>query len=107
MIITTKPLSKKQRSEQEIILLQQQKKTTPHAAKQLERNYRKHRIFTRDNLLEHFMQHSLLVTDNQVYLLLQAVFSTEAVQTIEKALITEATQAVTQASVDTECDTET
>ena len=53
------------------------------------------------------MQSPLLLTDDQAYRLLQTAFNTEAVQTMEKALISEAVQAVTQAAEDTESDAET
>ena len=50
------------------------------------------------------MQRPLLLTDDQVYRLLQTALNTEAVQTMEKALINEAVQAVTQAAEDTNPD---
>ena len=96
-----------QRAEQEITRLEHQKKIKQHEAKQLERNRRNRSIFTRGGMLEHFMQSPLLLTDDQVYRLLQTAFNTEAVQTMEKALITEAAQAVTQAAEDTESDAKT
>ena len=96
-----------QRTEKEIARLEHQKKIKQHEVKQLERNRRNRRIFTRGGMLERFMQCPLLLTDDQVYRLLQTAFNTEAVQTMEKALITEATQAVTQAAEDTESDAET
>ena len=96
-----------QRTEKEITRLEHQKKIKQHEAKQLERNCRNRRIFTRGGMLEHFMQRPLLLTDDQVYQLLQTAFNTEAVQTMEKALITEAAQAVTQAAEDTNPNAET
>ena len=90
-----------QRTEKEIARLEHQKKIKQHEAKQLERNRRNRRIFTRGGMLERFMQRPLLLTDDQVYRLLQTAFNTEAVQTMEKALITEAAKAVTQAAEDT------
>ena len=96
-----------QRAEQEITRLEHQKKSKQHEAKQRERNRRNRRIFTRGGMLERFMQHPLLLTDDQVYRLLQTAFNTEAVQTLEKALINEAVQAVTQAAEDTNPDAET
>lgn len=96
-----------QRAEQEIARLEHQKKIKQHEAKQLERNRRNRRIFTRGGMLEHFLQRPLLLTDDQVYRLLQTAFNTEAVQMMEKALISEAVQAVTQAAEDTESDAET
>ena len=93
-----------QRTEKEIARLEHQKKIKQHEAKQLERSHRNRRIFTRGGMLERFMQRPPLLTDDQVYRLLQTAFNTEAVQTMEKALITEAAQAVTQAAEDTEAD---
>ena len=96
-----------QRTEKEIARLEHQKKIKQHEAKQLERNRRNRRIFTRGGMLEHFMQRPLLLTDDQVYRLLQTAFNTEAVQTMEKTLINEAVQAVNQAAGDTEANAET
>ena len=93
-----------QQTEKEIARLEHQKKIKQHEANQLERNRRNRRIFTRGGMLEHFMQRPLLLTDDQVYQLLQTAFNTEAVQTMEKALITEAAQAVTKAAEDTNPD---
>ena len=93
-----------QRTEKEIARLERQKKIKQHEAKQLERNRRNRRIFTRGGMLERFMQRPLLLTDDQVYRLLQTAFNTEAVQTMEKALISEAVQAVTKAAEGTNPD---
>ena len=96
-----------QRTEKEIAWLEHQKKIKQHEAKQLERNRRNRRIFTRGGMLERFMQRPLLLTDDQVYRLLQTAFNTEAVQTMEKTLISEAVQVVIQGAEDTESDAET
>ena len=96
-----------QRTEKEMARLEHQKKIKQHEAKQLERNRRNRRIFTRGGMLERFMQRPLLLTDDQVYRLLQTAFNTEAVQTMEKTLISEAAQAVTQVAEDTESNAET
>ena len=96
-----------QRTEKEIARLEHQKKIKQHEAKQLERNRRNRRIFTRGGMLERFMQRPLLLTDDQVHRLLQTAFNTVAVQTMEKTLINEAVQTVTQAAGDTESDAET
>ena len=93
-----------QRTDKEIAWLEHQKKSKQHEGKQLERNRRNRRIFTRGGMLERFMQHPLLLTDDQVYRLLQTAFNTEAVQTMEKALINEAVRAMTQAAEDTNPD---
>ena len=96
-----------QRTEKEIARLEHQKKIKQHEAKQLKRNRRNRRIFTRGGMLERFMQCPLLLTDDQVYRLLQTAFNTEAVQTMEKTLISEAVQTVNQAAGDTNTDAET
>ena len=96
-----------QYTEKEIARLEHQKKIKQHEAKQLERNRRNRRIFTRGGMLERFMQCPLLLTDDQVYRLLQTAFNTEAVQMMEKALINEAVQTVNQAAGDTEANAET
>ena len=96
-----------QRTEKEIARLEHQKKIKQHEAKQLERNRRNRRIFTRGGMLERFMQCPLLLTDDQVYRLLQTAFNTEAVQTMEKTLINEAVRAMTQAAEDTNTNAET
>ena len=96
-----------QRTEKEIARLEHQKKIKQHEAKQLECNRRNRRIFTRGGMLEHFMQRPLLLTDDQVYRLLQTAFNTEAVKELEKALITKAAQAATQAAEGTESDAKT
>ena len=96
-----------QRTEKEITRLEHQKKIKQHEAKQLARNRRNRRIFTRGGMLEHFLQRPLLLTDDQVYRLLQTAFNTEAVQTMVKTLINEAVQTVNQAAGDTEANAET
>ena len=107
-MMNNKTLEQKiQRTEKEITRLEHQKKVKQHEAKQLERNRRNRRIFTRGGMLECFMQRPLLLTDDQVYRLLQTAFNTEAVQTMEKTLIGEAAQAVTQVAEDTESNAET
>ncbi len=82
-----------QQAEQEIIRLEHQKRIKQHEAKQLERNRRNRRIFTRGGMLEKFMQKPLLLNDDQVYRLLQTTFNTETVKELEKVLIDEAEQA--------------
>ena len=96
-----------QRTEKEITRLEHQKKIKQHEAKQLERNRRNRRIFTRGGMLEHFLQRPLLLTDDQVYRLLQTAFNTEAVKELEKAMINEVAQAVIKAAEDTEPDAKT
>ena len=96
-----------QRTEKEIARLEHQKKIKHHEAKQLERNRRNRRIFTRGGMLERFIQRPLLLTDDQVYRLLQTAFNTEAVKVLEKTLISEAAQVVIQGAEGIESDAET
>ena len=96
-----------QRTEKEITRLEHQKKIKQHEAKQLERNRRNRRIFTRGGMLERFLQRPLLLGDDQVYQLLQTAFNTEDVKELEKALVTEAAQAEIQTSEDTDTDAKT
>lgn len=104
---TTKIDQRILRTEKEITRLEHQKKIKQHEAKQLDRKRRNRRIFTRGGILESFMQRPLLLSDDQVYQLLQTAFNTEAVQALEKALINEATQAVIQDAAGTKSDAET
>ena len=96
-----------QRTEKEITRLEHQKKIKQHEANQLELNRRNRRIFTRGGMLERFMKCPLLLTDDQVYRLLQTAFNTEAVKVLEKTLISEAAQVVIQGAEGTESDAET
>ena len=68
---------------------QQQKKILLHEQFQLERKKRNHRIFTRGGMLEAFMQKPLLMTDDQVYRLLQTAFNTKEVTAMESELLVE------------------
>ncbi len=68
---------------------QQQKKILLHEQSQLERKKRNHRIFTRGGMLEAFMQKPLLMTDDQVYRLLQTAFNTKEVTAMESELLVE------------------
>ena len=68
---------------------QQQKKILLREQSQLERKKRNHRIFTRGGMLEAFMQKPLLMTDDQVYRLLQTAFNTKEVTAMESELLVE------------------
>ncbi len=70
--------------------LKQQRKILLHEQAQLDRKKRNRRIFTRGGMLEAFMRKPLLLTDDQVYRLLRAAFSTREVREAEAALIAEA-----------------
>ncbi|MBR3237194.1 MAG: DUF3847 domain-containing protein [Oscillospiraceae bacterium] len=72
--------------------LQQQRHILLHEQAQLDRKKRNHRIFTRGGMLEAFMKKPLLLTDEQVYRLLQTAFGTREVREAEAALIAEATE---------------
>lgn len=69
---------------------QQQKRILLHEQSQLDRKKRNHRIFTRGGMLEAFMKKPLLLTDDQVYRLLQTAFNTWEVREKETSLIEEA-----------------
>ena len=69
---------------------QQQKMILLREQSQLERKKRNHRIFTRGGMLEAFMQKPLLMTDDQVYRLLQTAFTTKEVTAMESELLVEA-----------------
>ena len=68
---------------------QQQKMILLREQSQLERKKRNHRIFTRGGMLEAFMQKPLLMTDDQVYRLLQTAFNTKEVTAMESELLVE------------------
>ena len=68
----------------------QQQKLLLQEQDQLDRKKRNHRIFTRGGMLESFMRAPLLLSDGQVYRLLETAFGTTAVREMETALIAEA-----------------
>lgn len=79
---------------------QQQKKILLHEQSQLERKKRNHRIFTRGGMLEAFMQKPLLMSDDQVYRLLQTAFNTNEVKSMEMELLSEITHEIDQKDTD-------
>lgn len=79
-------LAKEKRCENQLKLLE-------HQQFQLDRKKRSHRIFTRGAMLEKFLRQPLLLSDDQVYRLLQVAFNTDKVQKTEADLITDALQA--------------
>ncbi len=70
--------------------LHQQRQIFLHEQAQLNRKKRNHRIFTRGGMLEAFLQRPLLLTDDQVYRLLQTAFNTREVKDMESQLLSEA-----------------
>ena len=70
--------------------LHQQRQILLHEQAQLDRKKRNHRIFTRGGMLEAFLQRPLLLTDDQVYRLLQTAFNTREVKDMESQLLAEA-----------------
>lgn len=93
-----------QQAEQKITYLEHQQRIKQCEAKELERKRRNHRLFTRGGMLEKFLQRPLLLTDDQVYRLLQTAFNTEAVRKQEALLIAEAEQDAIQATEGTAAD---
>ena len=70
--------------------LHQQRQILLHEQAQLDRTKRNHRIFTRGGMLEAFLQRPMLLTDDQVYLLLLTAFNTRVVKAMESRLLSEA-----------------
>ena len=70
--------------------LHQQQQILLHEQAQFYRKKRNHRIFTRGGMLEAFLQRPLLLTDDQVYRLLQTAFNTREVKDMESRLLSEA-----------------
>ena len=70
--------------------LHQQQQILLHEQAQLNRKKRNHRIFTRGGMLETFLQRPLLLTDDQVYRLLQTAFNAREVKAMESRLLAEA-----------------
>ena len=68
----------------------QQQKLLLQEQDQLNRKKRNHRIFTRGGMLEAFLKKPLLLSDGQVYRLLETAFGTAEVRELETALIAEA-----------------
>lgn len=79
---------------------QQQKMILLHEQSQLERKKRNHRIFTRGGMLEAFMQKPLLLTDDQVYRLLQTAFNTKEVKAMEAEILSEVIREIDQKDAD-------
>ena len=84
-------LQSAQRRERE---LKQQRRILVHEQTQFDRKKRNHRIFTRGGMLEAFMRKPLLLTDDQVYRLLQTAFDTWEVRDAEDGMIAEAIRAL-------------
>ena len=70
--------------------LHQQRQILLHEQAQLDRKKRNHRIFTRGGMLEAFLQRPLLLTDDQIYRLLQTAFNAREVKAMESRLLAEA-----------------
>ncbi len=84
-------LQSAQRRERE---LQRQRRVLVREQAQLDRKKRNRRIFTRGGMLEAFMREPLLLTDDQVYRLLQTAFNTREVRDAEDEMIAEAARAL-------------
>lgn len=74
----------------------QQKKILAHQGKKLERKARNHRIYVRGGMLEKFLREPLLLTNDQVFRILQESFSHDSVRDLESKLIAETTEALTK-----------
>ena len=57
--------------------------------KELDRKRRNHRIFTRGGILESFLQKPLILSDEQVYVLLKVIFHKPEVDALLKRMIAE------------------
>ena len=81
----------------------QQKKILEHKGKSLQRKERNHRIFTRGGMLEKFLREPLVLTDDQVFRILQESFEHESVRKLEDKLIAESAEVLvgTVKSLDT------
>ena len=74
----------------------QQKRILAHHGKELERKARNHRIYVRGGMLEKFLREPLLLTNDQVFRILQESFSHDSVRDLESKLIAETTEALTK-----------
>ena len=72
----------------------QQKKILARQGKELERKARNHRIFVRGGMLEKFLREPLLLTNDQVFRVLQESFRHDSVRDLESKLIAEATESL-------------
>lgn len=80
----------------------QQKKILAHQGKELERKARNHRIYIRGGMLEKFLREPLLLTNDQVFQVLQESFRHDSVRDLESKLIAETTEALTKGAEDEE-----
>jgi len=67
-----------------------------HKGKGLDRKVRDHRIYTRGGMLEKFLREPLLLTNDQVFRVLQEAFHYESVRNLESKLISETTEALAE-----------
>ena len=67
-----------------------------HKGKELDRNARDHRIYTRGGMLEKFLRAPLLLTNDHVFRILQEAFHYESVRNLESKLIAEVTEALAE-----------
>ena len=76
----------------------QQKKILARQGKELERKARNHRVFVRGGMLEKFLREPLLLTNDQVFRILQESFRHDSVRELESALIGEATESLAESA---------
>ena len=75
------------RNEAELRFRKNEAKALDREIPQLERKARSHRIFTRGAMLEGFLQKPLLLTDEQVYFVLQKAFAPPEIGAYVRRLI--------------------
>lgn len=78
----------------------QQRKILAHQGKELERKARNHRIFVRGGMLEKFLREPLLLTNDQVFRILQESFHHDSVRELESKLIAGTTETLTKVAED-------
>lgn len=88
--------AEKSRNETKLRQLNHEIKALEAEEKGLRRKERNHRIFTRGGMLEAFLLEPLLLTDDQVYKFLKAIFRWPEVDRILKQMIEEAKQSASE-----------
>lgn len=86
--------AEKRRNEAKIRQVGHEIKALEAEEKSLLRKQRNHRIFTRGEMLEAFLQEPLLLTDDQVYSLLKVIFHRPEVDRILKRMIEDARRGI-------------
>ena len=84
--------TERERNEVKLRYCKNQLKALSQEEQNLERKARNHRIFTRGAMLESFLQNPLLLTDEQVYIILKVAFHRPEVGETVRRLIEENVQ---------------